>query len=111
MVLYSYPSEVDKTPFIGDVPGSPRYGLPGEVKYCRSCVISNQRPSSTIEFKNDGSAPKKVINFDEFDICDACRVTTKKNEIDWKSLSELRDLCDRFEEATVITIASSWKWW
>ena len=97
MVLYPYPSEVDKAPFIGDVPGPPLYGLPAEVKYCRSCVISNQRPSSTIEFRNDGSAPKQVINFDEFEICDACRVATKKNEIDWKSReAELRDLCDRF---------------
>ena len=28
------------------------YGLPEEVKFCTNCVISNQRPSSTVEFKN-----------------------------------------------------------
>jgi hypothetical protein len=29
------------------------YGLPNEVKFCKKCDISNQRPSSTIEFKSD----------------------------------------------------------
>ena len=29
-----------------------KYGLPSEVKFCKKCVISNQRPSSSIEFKN-----------------------------------------------------------
>ena len=38
------------------------------------CVISNQRPSSTVEFKNDGKAPKKVINFNQNNVCDACLV-------------------------------------
>ena len=27
------------------------YGLPEEVVFCSRCVISNQRPSSTVEFK------------------------------------------------------------
>ena len=32
------------------------YGLPEEVKFCKRCVISNQRPSSTVEFKNEDLA-------------------------------------------------------
>ena len=28
------------------------FGLPAEVKFCKKCVISNQRPSSTVEMKN-----------------------------------------------------------
>ena len=28
------------------------FGLPEEVKFCKKCVISNQRPSSTVEFKS-----------------------------------------------------------
>ena len=28
------------------------FGLPREVKFCSKCVISNQRPNSSIEFKN-----------------------------------------------------------
>ena len=29
----------------------PKYGLPEEVRFCKKCVISNQRPNSTVEFK------------------------------------------------------------
>ena len=36
-----------------------KYGLPKEVKFCKSCVISNQRPSSTIEFYNTIKEKKK----------------------------------------------------
>ena len=46
-----------------------KYGLPSEVKFCKKCVISNQRPSSTVEFKNTKGEIKKVINFDEKGIC------------------------------------------
>jgi hypothetical protein len=35
------------------------YGLPDEVRFCNKCVISNQRPSSTIEFKNEKGVKKK----------------------------------------------------
>ena len=60
------------------------YGLPEEVKFCKKCVISNQRPSSTIEFKNK-SIKKEVIEFDENQICSACKYNEfKNNEIDWK---------------------------
>jgi len=34
------------------------YGLPEEIKFCKKCVISNQRPSSTIEFKNEKEEKK-----------------------------------------------------
>ena len=27
-------------------------GLPKKILYCKKCVISNQRPSSTVEFKS-----------------------------------------------------------
>ena len=30
-----------------------KYGLPTKVEFCKKCVISNQRPSSTVEFKNN----------------------------------------------------------
>ena len=36
-----------------------KYGLPPEVLYCRKCVISNQRPSSVIEFQNSGLATNR----------------------------------------------------
>jgi len=43
--------------------------IPEEVRWCRKCVISNQRP--------------RVI-FDENDICSACSNVEYKNTIDWE---------------------------
>ena len=31
-----------------------KYGLPGEVEFFANCVISNQRPSSAVEFTHAG---------------------------------------------------------
>ena len=49
------------------------FGLPLDVKFCKKCVISNQRPSSTIEFKNNLEQKKDTINFDEEGVCSACK--------------------------------------
>ena len=75
-----------------------KYGLPEEVKYCNSCVISNQRPSSTVEFYNTIEEKKKTINFDEKGICDACNYTEyKNNEVDWiEREKQLLVTLDRF---------------
>ena len=51
MVFYSYPKPVDKENFKVSNSSQPFYGLPSDIKFCKSCVISNQRPSSTIELK------------------------------------------------------------
>ena len=99
MVYFPYPKEVDKKKFSENSNYSPLYGLPKQVKFCKSCVISNQRPSSTIEFKNNIKIPKQTINFDEKGICDACRVKEKKEEINWKKReNELKELCDKFRK-------------
>ena len=99
MVYFSYPKEVDKGKFLENTDCSPLYGLPKQVKFCKSCVISNQRPSSTIEFKNNKEIPKQTINFDEKGICDACRVKEKKEKINWKEReNELKELCNKFRK-------------
>lgn len=96
MVFFKYPDPIDKKRFEKNANYSPLYGLPKEVKFCRSCVISNQRPSSTIEFKNNRAEPKKAINFDSDCICDACRVKEMKSKISWEDReNELRELCDK----------------
>jgi N-acetyl sugar amidotransferase len=59
------------------------YGLPQEVKFCKNCVISNQRPASAIEFKHTKDSKKTTMNFDEDGVCDACRMAEVKNSIDW----------------------------
>lgn len=75
-----------------------KYGLPAEVKFCKRCVMSNQRPNSAAEFEHRADSQKKTIHIDEQGVCDACRVAEQKErEIDWEQRElELRDLCDRF---------------
>ena len=96
---FNYPKKVDKSLFDPFNPGPPLYGLPKDVVYCSNCVISNQRPSSTIEFKNDGASNKEVITFNENKVCDACKVKEIKENINWKEREEeLRDLCNKFRK-------------
>ena len=58
------------------------YNLPAEVKFCKRCVMSNQRPR---------------ISFDENGVCSACNFSDhKKNVIDWvERENELHELCDK----------------
>jgi len=74
------------------------YGLPKEVKFCTKCVISNQRPSSVIEFKNQSTDSKPTISFDEKGVCSACHYSEMKaNLIDWKKREEeLTELCNKY---------------
>ena len=74
------------------------YGLPEKVTFCKKCVISNQRPSSTVEFKNITTAKKDTIAFDEKGVCAACRYADlKEHDIDWKKREqELIDLCNKY---------------
>lgn len=73
------------------------YGLDPEVKYCKKCTISNQRPSSTVEFKNTGKK-KTTIAFDDNGVCSACNYAViKETEIDWeKREQELIQLCNEY---------------
>jgi len=74
-----------------------KYGLPRQVKFCQRCVISNQRPSSAVEYVHTKETKKATIGFDEAGVCDACRFAEeKKRTIDWDERErELRELCDR----------------
>ncbi|MBT4890683.1 MAG: N-acetyl sugar amidotransferase [Rhodospirillales bacterium] len=72
------------------------YGLPKKVTYCKKCIISNQRPSSTIEFKNNKEEKKKTIHLDENGVCDACNFAEQKENIDWEARErELVELCNK----------------
>jgi N-acetyl sugar amidotransferase len=59
------------------------YGLPSEVKFCTKCVMSNQRPTSSIEFKHTIDSKKNTMNFDENGVCDACKAAEQKENINW----------------------------
>ncbi len=59
-----------------------RYNLPKEVKYCRRCVMSNQRPR---------------IKFDENGVCAPCNYFDYKKTVDWNLREkELMDICDKY---------------
>lgn len=74
-----------------------KYGLPGEVKFCTKCVMSNQRPASAVEFKHKKDSHKVTMNFDQDGVCDACRQAEAKEQIDWDERErELVELLDRY---------------
>ncbi|MDD4287211.1 MAG: N-acetyl sugar amidotransferase [Candidatus Peribacteraceae bacterium] len=77
-----------------------KYGLPTDVRFCKRCVISNQRPNSAVEFRHTAASKKETIHFDDEDVCDACRyIAQKKNSIDWNVRErELKELCSRFRK-------------
>jgi N-acetyl sugar amidotransferase len=72
------------------------WGLPVEVKYCKKCVMSNQRPASSVEFKHSKDHVHRPLHFDEEGVCDACRANEEKVHIDWeKREQELLSLLDK----------------
>tara|TARA_Y100000768_G_scaffold383519_1_gene365821 strand:- start:1132 stop:2331 length:1200 start_codon:yes stop_codon:yes gene_type:complete len=74
------------------------YGLPENVVFCKSCVISNQRPNSSIEFLSKSRDKKSGILISDDGICSACKYSNiKDNEIDWDFREqELLKLLDKY---------------
>ena len=77
-----------------------KFGLPLDVRFCNSCVISNQRPNSAVEFRHTSATRKQTIHFDSEGVCDACRMAEKKNrDINWPEREQqLQELCNRFRK-------------
>ncbi len=93
------PSKIDTDLYSKDsINTKTKYGLPRYIKYCKNCVISNQRPNSAVEYENHPEVKKTTINFNHNEICDACLFAEKKNKIiNWEEKEkELIDLCNRF---------------
>ena len=42
-----------------------KYGLPADVRFCTRCVMSNQRPSSSIEFRHSVDRKVGTLHIDE----------------------------------------------
>ncbi len=74
------------------------YGLPAEVKFCKTCVVSNQRPNSALEYKHSKDSEKQTIRFNSDGICDACLFAEQKlTSISWSDReSELSELCSKY---------------
>ena len=101
MEQVKYPTNVNLTQFSKSFSQPPAlYGLPVDVKFCKNCVISNQRPNSAVEYNHTKESKKNTIHFDEGGICDACNFTERKrNEIDWDDRDkQLRELCDKYRK-------------
>jgi len=61
-----------------------RYNLPEQVRFCKKCTISNQRPR---------------ISFNEEGICSACHYAEIKKHINWEERhQELEKLCNKFRK-------------
>ena len=98
-ILYPYTSNLDFSKHRLKNPDTSYYGLPREVKFCKRCVISNQRPSSDFEHKNDGKGKKKTITFNQDNICDACKVFQLKSKIDWEDREQqLIEICNKYRK-------------
>jgi N-acetyl sugar amidotransferase len=75
------------------------FGLPENVRFCKKCVMSNQRPTSTVEFKHTINTKKVTMNLDEHGVCDACRTAEMKESIDWEFReNELIKLLDKYRK-------------
>lgn len=96
MVTYPRKTDIDLSQFSPET-NDPKtlYGLPQDIVFCKSCVISNQRPNSAVEFRHTKASQKKTINLGEDGVCDACRVAEEKHkQIDWDERErQLMDLC------------------
>lgn len=66
-----------------------KYGLPEKVKFCKRCVMSNQRPASIPEFKHmPDRRGAEYLHIDDEGVCDACRQAEVKDKIDWQAREE-----------------------
>ena len=76
------------------------FGLPQTVEFCSRCVISNQKPISSIESKHSANNAKQTTRFIN-GVCDACRwAEAKENSVDWQTRErELQALCDIHRKA------------
>jgi N-acetyl sugar amidotransferase len=73
-----------------------KYGLPEEIIFCTRCVMSNQRPSSSLEFRHTRDQKHRTLHIDEHGVCDACRFAETKDQIDWDQREkELMQLLDK----------------
>lgn len=92
--------EIDYSKYASDIKDPEvMYGLPPEVKFCKNCVMSNQKPNSCREFEHTIKSIKHSMHISEDGECDACKANRMKRDgnIDWAERErELVELCDRF---------------
>ena len=60
------------------------YGLPSKVLFCKKSLMSNQMPSSTLEFKHTIKSKKSTLFIDKNGISDAWKYSRIKKKINYK---------------------------
>tara|TARA_Y100000590_G_C15736197_1_gene1018625 strand:+ start:331 stop:1548 length:1218 start_codon:yes stop_codon:yes gene_type:complete len=60
------------------------YGLPKKVVFCKKSLISNQRPISSVEFKQSVNSKKKTLFIDKNGVSDSWKYSRIKKKINYK---------------------------
>lgn len=63
------------------------HGLPEKVVFCKRCVMSNQRPSTSPELRKT-TTQIDTVGFDDDGVCHACKFADLKKQIPWKEREE-----------------------
>ena len=98
--LITYPDNIDLSDFKKDKSSVTKYGLPADVKFCTSCVMTNQLPKSEVEHTHNKRTIKYTIDFHDDGKCAACHTTEdKKNrDVDWDQReNELKAICKKYK--------------
>ena len=93
-----YPKRINKSNYKENLKNLKTfYGLDTNIKFCKKCTYSNQKPTSEKEYKHKRDTKKNTLLFDHEGICYACRILEKKEKIDWDYRKhQLKKLCDKF---------------
>ena len=59
------------------------YSLPAQVKYCKYCVVSNQKAVSSNQYRDTINSKKITVDFDDSGVCAACNFQKRKEKINW----------------------------
>ena len=64
------------------------HGLPEKVIFCKRCIMSNQRPSSSPELRKN-SSDIETVHFNSDGVCHACLYSDLKEEIEDKKVAAI----------------------
>jgi N-acetyl sugar amidotransferase len=96
--MIKFPIRINKSLYKNDLK-RPKvfYGLNSQIKFCKRCTYSNQKPTSEKEYNHKASTKKNTLFLDLQGVCYACRVLEKKEKIDWDLRKhKLKKLCDKY---------------
>ena len=76
------------------------FGLPEKVQVCSKCLMTNQKPFSINEAQNAKGKKKTGLGFDENGVCNACKYSENKKNINWNEREKLlKNLLDQYRSS------------